>query len=60
MWCTTIENDTFFIRYAKGTVIIQQGDVGKKMFMIQQGHVYATVAQEEEAFNEVPDSVPER
>ena len=41
-------------------MIIQQGDVGKKMFMIQQGHVYATVAQEEEAFNEVPDSVPER
>ena len=29
--------------YTKGTAIVNQGDIGKEMFMIQSGMVYALV-----------------
>jgi CRP-like cAMP-binding protein len=35
------------VKYKKGTVIIQQGDIGKQMFMIQKGTVFASVANKE-------------
>jgi len=44
------------VEYKKGTVIIRQGEVGKQMFMIQKGSVYASVTKT--TSNEPPQPEP--